>query len=576
MTSKPPRTLSRRDVLKLAAAVGVTQTLLACGAEDSATTPPDAGAGGAGGTGGAGGAGGLAPDATDPDAALTDDLPRPEYTGEPGPEDLFQHGVASGDPLPDAVILWTRLTGIDASPSVEVFWEVSTRPDFAVRQRVGTFTTGPDRDFTVKVDADMLAPGTSHYYRFHALGRVSPVGRTRTAPAAGADVSRLRLAVVSCASMGHGWFHSYRELATQPDLDAVIHLGDYIYEYASNDYGTVRAYDPSHVCVTLDDYRRRYRQYRLEAMTQAAHRQHPFVCVWDDHEICNGAGPGGAEAHDEATQGPYADRKAAAVQAYMEWIPIREQADARIYRRFAFGGLVDLMMLDTRLWGRDRQDANAVDDLSRTILGADQEAWLFDGLKTSEARWRLVGQQVMMGHLRFRANPDLPLGVLNYDQWDGYPGCRQRLFDVIRDEGVDNVVVLAGDIHSSWASELTDDPNDPAKYDPETGEGALAVEFVAPSITSPGIAALQPALLGLVLDANPHIKWVDLKLHGWLLLDVTPERVQGTWMHFEYIREETVPPPTVGAVWEVRDGAPKLVQVDAPAAPVADAPPLVE
>jgi alkaline phosphatase D len=183
----------------------------------------------------------------------------------------------------------------------------------------------------------------------------------------------------------------------------------------------------------------------------------------------------------------------------------------------------------------------------------------------------------MMGHLRFRASDNLPLGVLNFDQWDGYAAARQRLFDVITENDLKNVVVLSGDIHSSWANELTPDPNDPARYDPATGEGAVAVEFVGTSVTSPGLAALQPALLDRVRAANPHVKWVDISKRGWLSLDITPERTQATWMHFERIREEMPPQvPYVGGVWAVRDGVPRLVQEAEPAAPRADAPPLAE
>ncbi len=568
---------TRRDLLKLAAAAGAAGTLLAagCGTDDAATTPDAGASGGTGGAGGAGGAGGgAAPDAG-PDAALTDDLPRPEYTGEPGPEGLYRHGVASGDPLPDAVILWTRLSELSGEAEVEVFWEISVRPDFLVRIAVGTVVASSARDFTVKVDATGLPAGTSLYYRFHALGRTSPVGRTRTAPPADAVVERLRLALTSCASIGHGYYHTFRELSTQPDLDAVVHVGDYIYEYENGRYGDARETEPRHECVTLTDYRTRYAQHRADAWCQAAHRQHPFICVWDDHESCNGAWRDGAENHDEAVSGPWADRKAAAMQAWHEWLPVREQADGRIFRGFAFGDLVDLSMLDTRLWGRDRQNGDAVDDPERTLLGRDQEAWLSARLIGATARWRLIGQQVMMGHLRFRASENLPLGVLNFDQWDGYAPARQRLFDVITDNGLKNVVVLSGDIHSSWANELTPDPNDPAVYDPATGAGAVAVEFVGTSITSPGLAALQPALLDRVRAANPHVRWVDISKRGWLALDITPARVQGTWMHFERIREENPSQvPYVGGVWAVRDGVPRLVEEAEPAAPRADAPPL--
>ncbi len=557
--------LSRREILRLAAVLGVSPMVLGlagCDEAGEADAPEtDAGGGGEGG----GGEGG------EPDAGPVDDgLPRYAYDGEPGPDDLFQHGVASGDPLTDAIILWTRVTGVDAA--TDVFWEIAATADFAERANVGTFTTDGDRDFTVKVDADGLTADTTWFYRFHALGRTSPVGRSRTAPSGAVD--RLRLAVVSCSSYAHGWFHAYRELATQPDLSAVVHLGDYIYEYANGKYGNVREYDPPHEIITLDDYRRRYRHYRLDPWLQAVHRQHPFICIWDDHEVANDSWRGGAENHDEDTEGPWSERRAAAEKAYSEWIPIREAPDGRIFRTLRYGDLVDLIMLDSRLWGRDMQARGMAADPERTLLGFDQEAWLDDQFRTSTARWRLLGQQVMMGQLLFRAAPTLPITSLNPDQWDGYEAARGRLFGSVRDNGVGNLVVLTGDIHTSWAMELTEDPNDADRYDPLTGEGALAVEFVGTSVTSPGLPAVQPALLETILSVNPHIKFVNVQQRGWLQLDITPERVQGAW--FLYERVDTDEPQTaqIGAIYEVMDGVARLLAVDEVAPPIPNAPPL--
>ncbi len=564
--------LSRREILRLAAALGISPALLGllgCDDSDDVDAPPDGG-----GMGGMGGGGDLGPEADmgpEPDMGPPDDgFPRYTYDGEPGPETLFTHGVASGDPLTDRVILWSHVEGV--TEPTEVFWEISEDRDFAVRRNVGTFTTNAGRDFTVKVDALELSPGTTYFYRFHALGRTSPVGRTRTAPEGAVD--RLRFAVVSCSSYAHGWFHTYRELATQPDLDAVLHLGDYIYEYGDGQYGNVRAYDPPHEIITLEDYRRRYRHYRKDAWLQAVHVQHPFICIWDDHESANDSWRGGAQNHD-AGEGPWMERRAAAEQAYLEWIPIRESADGRIWRTLKYGELVDLVMLDSRLWGRDEQTTrDNYADPDRTLLGLDQEAWLNDELADSQAKWRLLGQQVMMGHLRFQASPNLPLNPVNGDQWDGYDASRQRLFQMVRDNEVQNLVVLTGDIHTSWAMELTEDPNDPQMYDPMTGDGALAVEFVATSVTSPGLPAVQPALIDLVLQSNPHIKWTDVEKKGWVLLDITAERVQGAWYHFDRIDVEEPQVPFVAKVFEVYDGAPRLFEVEAVADARADAPPL--
>ncbi len=363
--------------------------------------------------------------------------------GEPAKRP-FAHGVASGDPLPDAVILWTRVKG-EGDSAVEVKWEVAEDAGFQRLAASGTFTTNQERDFTVKVDAKGLAPGRTYYYRFSALGASSPVGRTRTAPQGSTE--RLRFAVVSCASLAHGFFHGYREIAKQADLDCVIHLGDYIYEYATGDYGDVRTYEPANEIVSLSDYRTRHAQYKRDPNLQEAHRQHPFITIWDDHEIANDGYKDGAQNHTESVEGAWVDRKAGAKRAYREWMPIREEADGHVYRKLAFGDLADLVMLDTRHWGRTKQAGGAVGavpdpDPSRTLLGDDQAAWMEDTLKKSTAKWKLVGQQVMLGNLILA-----PGQIANLDQWHGYPESRTRLLSFLKDSAIANVVVLTGDIH---------------------------------------------------------------------------------------------------------------------------------
>jgi alkaline phosphatase D len=564
---------TRRELLRIAAALGVSPMLLGL------TGCDDGGDGEASPQGGAGGeappAGGEAPpvggmdDGPPPD----DGFERYAYDGDPGPEDLFQHGVASGDPLTDAVILWTRATTADGA-EVEVFWEISDTPNFRVRANVGTALAAADRDFTVKVDADGLAPGATYYYRFSALGRTSDVGRTRTAPAG--PVDRLRFAVVSCSNMGHGWFHVYQSLAEQADFDAVLHLGDYIYEYRSGGYGNARPMVPEHEIITLEDYRTRYASYRLDPMLAAVHRQHPFICVWDDHETANNSWSEGAANHDPDTEGSWADRRAAAERAYAEWIPIREADDGRIFRTLKYGDLVDLIMLDTRLWGRVQEDPTVRFEEERTLLGLDQEAWLDDQLADSQATWRLVGQQVMLAQLKSVAG-SLAMGggnILNADQWDGYEAARQRLYDTVEREGVEKLVVLTGDIHSSWANELTRDPNDPAIYDAESGAGVLGVEFVTPAVTSPGLAGIAPGVVDFLKQQNPHIKWVNTENRGYIALDITPERVQAAWFHMDRIDVEEGAEESLAKVFET--GGASLSEVDAAAGPRDDAPPLAD
>lgn len=538
MTSR----FTRRGVLRLAAALGISPvlpTLAGCG--DSAVQGDGA------------------------------SLPDYSFDGTPGPEDLFQHGVASGDPLPDAVILWTRLTQ-DGSEPLDVFWEVARDPGFADRVGAGWVVSDADRDFTVKLDAVGLDAATTYYYRFQSLGRASVVGRTRTAPSGPAD--RVRLAVASCSNYIGGYFHAYRGIAERPDLDLVLHLGDYIYEYGSS---SVRAHDPPYEIVRLDDYRRRYAQYRSDLDLQEAHRQHPFVTVWDDHETANDAWSGGASAHDPESEGGWAERRAAAGRAYSEWMPIRDQADGRIFRHLSFGDLFDLVMLDTRIWGRDEQieeitDREGVRDPSRTMLGFDQEDWLHERLQESTARWVIAGQQVILSPWKLGAGPESEGGgqIANTDAWDGYFPARSRLLQSLRDAGEPNFIVLTGDVHSSWAFDLTEDPNDPASYDPDTGAGSLGVEFVTPGVTS-GFPVPGQGFLNVLFGANPHLKWGDTENRGYTVIDLTPDRAEAAWYHVDSILEETAG-ERLAAVFAVAAGTNHIEEQAEPAPAPADPP----
>lgn len=539
-------------------ALGLGSTVQAAGCSDDApATGGDAGLGGD-----AGGDAGLGSDAGD--AAMASDVP-------PEPTTLFRHGVASGDPTPEAVIVWTRVTalaGARLDPTVEVRYEVARDTAFTMMVTSGAFNTTAERDYTVKVDLTGLSPATTYYYRFRALGMVSPVGRTRTAPRG--EVAQVRLGVVSCSSMGHGYFHVYRSLARRLDLDAIVHLGDYIYEYGTRQYGGVREYDPPTEITTLSDYRRRYAHYRRDPDLQALHQQTPFIVTWDDHESADNSYSEGAENHTPSTEGAWSARKAAAIQAHREWMPIREhETPGRIWRKLAYGDLVDLILLDTRLWGRPLQVNNAdagLTDPARQLLGADQEQWFFQEVSTSRARWKVVAQQVMMGQL---------VQLLNSDQWDGYPAARQRFFSLLRAMMVQNVVVLTGDIHTSWAIELTETPQDSMSYDPATGRGALAVEFVYPGVTSPGFPqVIANTVLPQVMRESRHVKFVDLVRRGYGILDITPTRLQSAlYLHVD--GETARPSPTDAAfatAWSVAHNSAHLVQ-DQAAAPAPSAVP---
>jgi alkaline phosphatase D len=476
---------------------------------------------------------------------------------------VFVHGVASGDPLPDSVILWTRVTpqptatpGSGRGPVVSVVWEMAADPSFARIARSGSVSAGPAADHTVKVDVRGLAPATSYWYRFRCQGVVSPVARTRTAPADGAAVPRLRMAVVSCANLQAGWFSAYRHLAARRDLDVVVHLGDYLYEYAPGEYQArdvvVRPHDPPREMVGLADYRRRHAQYKTDPDLQALHALAPWVVTWDDHESANDSWRDGAENHTPGTEGTWSARKAASQRAYAEWMPVRYTPGGTLYRRFRCGRLASLSMLDLRSY-RDEQVSSpvdpALDDPARTITGPEQERFLLDGLADPTVQWKLVGNPVMIAPVRLPSTLDARavegIGTLvdaevppvagvpyNVDQWDGYPAQRARVLGLLRDRGIRDTVFLTGDIHSGWAADL---PADPLTY-PATGD-SVGVELVCTSVTSDNlddILGTPPRTASLAVETaikanNPHVKYLDFDSHGFSVLEVTPAGVQMDW-----------------------------------------------
>ncbi|HTV20882.1 MAG TPA: alkaline phosphatase D family protein, partial [Polyangiaceae bacterium] len=487
-----------------------------------------------------------------------------------GSASTFEHGVASGDPLADAVILWTRVTPPDTAveqlSSIDVEWRVASDPEMTRVIATGSAPTDAESDYTVKVDVGGLQPGTTYYYDFAALAVRSRVGRTKTLPSGEAE--RARLAVVSCANFPAGFFTVYRAIAARLDLDLVLHLGDYLYEYANATFGDGTAIDrlpePDRELVTLEDYRARHAQYKRDADLQELHRQHPLLAIWDDHEIANNGFRDGAGNHQPDSEGDWLVRKQSAMRAYFEWMPIRPASpgdEQRIYRQFAYGDLFDLLMLDTRYAGRDARigtncDRVGIDDPARSMLGAEQEVWLLDGLRASHARgagWRLVAQQVMMGQLS-----DVARGCVTHpDQWDGYAPSRARVLALLRDEAIDNVVVLTGDAHSSWAFDLAENPFDAEAYDGATGQGSLAVEFVTPSVSSPASFVGD----GEGPATHPHLKYMDLVRHGYVLVDVTRESVQAEWYHVSSVLEPRAD-EALGASFRVLAGQNCLVPAE--------------
>lgn len=477
-------------------------------------------------------------------------------------EGVFRHGVASGDPMPDRVILWTRVTpSPDAIPGsgrgvpVTVSWEIAADPGFASVVRTGSVVTDAGRDHTVKLDCSGLAPDRWYHYRFRALGQTSRVGRTRTAPADGAmpATGRWRVGIVSCSNWEAGYFAAYRHLEARGDLDAIIELGDYIYEYPigeySGKYGVIRPHDPPHEIVTLADYRIRLGQYHTDPDLQSLHAHVPWICTWDDHEAANDAWAGGAENH-QPHEGPWSDRKAASAQAYFEWMPVRPDSlrdGGHLYRRLRWGSLAELSMLDLRTYRTEqpgRFDGRAIDGPAGTITGPEQFDWLARGIASSTARWNVIGNSVMVSPVLLPPiDPNTTAALTELlglpregvpfapDMWDGYAGERRRLLEVLRAKGTRNTVFLTGDIHTSWACEV---PYEPANY---PGGGVGAVEFVTTSVTSINIDELlsRPGLIlpegnpasmaaqGALTTTNHHVKWVDLDRHGFTVVEFTQD-----------------------------------------------------
>lgn len=514
----------------------------------------------------------------------------------------FEHGVASGDPLQDRVILWTRLTPNDTSARLQVTWEIALDDQFKQIIKTDKVSTAKAQDFTVKVDVINLKPDQRYFYRFSFGNKVSPVGQTKTLPI---NPSKVSFAVCSCANYPAGYFYVYREMAKQ-DVDVVIHLGDYIYEYGQDGYATEDAVklgrtlptDNNKEIIKLDDYRKRYALYRKDKDLQTLHHRHPFIVIWDDHELANDTWREGAENH-QASEGAFLDRKLAALQAYFEWMPIRPISandHLNIYRQFDFGSLVQLTMLDTRILARDKQleytdyiTASGMDfqrfqtDLTnqnRTLMGYTQREWLQQKLAQSKATWNVLGQQVLMGKILIPAELLVPLSAVlsgnatqevlnqintmimelvqlkmrvlqgdptltaiekarlttvapyNLDAWDGYYVEREILYNTLKALNK-KVVVLAGDTHNAWSSELYSQAGD-----------FVGVELATSSVSSPGIEKylnipveqLQQFEMAFTTLID-ELDYTNLNQRGYLNVSFTATQVQADWIYVDTIKE---------------------------------------
>ena len=502
----------------------------------------------------------------------------------------FDYGVASGDPLSDRVIIWTHAKFQDSNDTVALTWQVATDLEFSKVVASGSGQTNSESSFTFKADATGLSPNQTYYFRFQSDRYTSPIGKTKTLPVGA--VSDVKLAVMSCSNYPAGFFNVYAEVA-KSDADVAIHLGDYIYEYAATGYASEKAASlgrtsvPSNEILTLADYRLRHAQYKSDADSKQLHATKPIIAIWDDHEFANDAYKDGAENHTVATEGSFAARKAAAFQAYHEWMPIRTGADkSKIYRSFNFGNLLSLHMLDTRIIGRDQQvdiadlvnpakQAAAIATLSsptRQLMGTEQVQWLQGQMASSSATWQVIGQQVLMARMEFpltilqALNPsdtsaqaqaagqkaitdyltakgkqaqgypltDVETALLNQpklgynlDAWDGYPAAREILLATAA-QLKKRLVVLAGDTHNAWHSDLT------LMSGLKVGE-----EFATSSVSSPGLEAylsIPPAQVKAIFEGVvKDLKWMDSSRRGYLKLTVSSSQVQGEWFFIDTI-----------------------------------------
>lgn len=487
----------------------------------------------------------------------------------------FTHGVASGEPGPHSVLLWTRFVGSGDEPlQVEVaedaaFQRVAARADAVA---------APARDHCAKVTVSGLAPARWYYYRFLRGGLSSPVGRTRTLPIGRTD--RFRMAVFSCSNIGFGWFNAYAHAAEDGAFDAVVHLGDYYYEYERGEYPREKEALLPRIAglggetVALADYRARHALYRADPDLQRLFQLYPWIMVWDDHESANDSWKGGAENHEPATEGPWPERVRASLRAYREWLPVSDEP----WAAYQAGDLATLYRLESRLTARDKQAdyaallgdapagewperlrafrAGAWRDPARTLLGAAQERWLSGGLaasRTAGTTWQVLLQQIVMGELHLPGSlaaglpadtaPDYRRRIaqrvaasdaglpFNLDAWDGYPAARERLLGAAHGAGA-NLVVLAGDSHNAWASDLRH-------------RGAAAgVEFAGHSVTSPGfersIGWVAPdRLADAIRKASPGLAWCDTAGRGYMAVELTPARATCEWRFLDTIRERS-------------------------------------
>ena len=468
----------------------------------------------------------------------------------------FNYGVASGDPLSDRVVIWTKLD-VTMDEKVTVTYKLYTDEEMTqIAISSSTYTTS-DVDFVVKVDAVGLQPFTFYWFEFESNGIKSIKGRTKTLPLEDADIDNLRIGVASCANMAYGYFNSYEAL-NESDPDFVVFLGDSIYEHPDKEYGDGSRFEPSRTpepnkrLLTLEDYRKRHAQYHRDPQLQLALQNRPFIHIWDDHEISNNAYMNGSPTH-EKDHGPFKNQLKAGMRAFFEHTAIRHPFDTesiRIYRSFKIGKLANLIMIDTRYIGRQKQEESPseIKGSKRTMLGYEQEEWLKNEVLKSKERgsiWTILGNQVVMG--QFDVGNSILRRVALADAWDDYPASRSRFYDVLEENDIQGLVVLTGDVHVSLASQLMRDPYRMSKLKrfsrkitngfrrlfgqkQKQDEQILGIELVTPAIASFSIEDKTKAKLARsVLWTQPHIRHGEFHYKGFMIVEFNKERVKSTW-----------------------------------------------
>lgn len=495
----------------------------------------------------------------------------------------FAHGVASGDPSQGGFVIWTRVTPHDQAERVDVIWEISLSAEFTKILKHGKKTAKPSSDWTVKIEIEGLEPGQNAFYRFRSNQAASPTGRAKTLPTE--NIESANFAVLSCSNYPFGYFNVYDHVAKQDNLDAVIHLGDYIYEYGVDGYGGKtgkalnRNHIPTHEILTLADYRTRHAQYKSDPASKAMHAAHPLIAIWDDHETANNSWETGAQNHQK-DEGDWDTRRAVALQAYYEWMPVRNPKSGRpiesLYKHYNWGKLLSLATIETRLTARTKQlsyddivptlktaedianfKSNILGSSKRYLLGTAQSDYLragFKNAKTSNTKWKLIANQVLMANvktanlidlldkpemdelekqlpkikdlIRFSAL-ELPF---NMDAWDGYPAARERLYAMAAQENVRDLLVLTGDTHDGWANNLFD----------QSGN-KMGIELGVPGVTSPGAAAYLKSLSSEVtkrlVKENKSVNFYDSRYKGYIHLSLNADNGTARFISVDTVLE---------------------------------------